>query len=137
MITLLGTLLGLLGASLPHFMNFWKIKADNNQELALMRLQLEAIEKQGSMKIDDVFVQGSFTDMSSARELAAKEPKGYRWMEAYVASVRPTLSYFLFFLYAWAKTSGITAVWSEEDSVLVATMFSFYFGSRVFDKIRR
>lgn len=137
MITLLGSLLGFFGSALPHFFSLLRDRVDHKHELELLRLQLEALEKQGSMKIDDNLISSSFSDVDSARKLAAREPKGYKLMEAYSASIRPTLALALFLLYAWAKYSGIAPVWTDEDQILVATMFAFYFGNRIFDKFKK
>ena len=138
MITLLGSLLGFLGAAFPDFLKLFKEKADRKHELAILQLQLE-LQKQGhSNRLEEIYVEA---DIAESKALYKTYNTGIRWVDALNGTVRPVVAYCFFLLYASVKIMHFSAdmpwlLWTEEDQAIFAGIISFYFGQRAMGKVR-
>lgn len=145
MITLLGSLLGFFASAFPELIGFFKARQDNAQELAMYSLQMQAMQIQGSQKMDELVAQGDIASIQAAH--TPQQSTGIRWIDGLVGSVRPILTYFFFFLYAGMKAyqiyhTGANLIdtpwlfWTEEDESIFASIICFWFGSRMMEKHR-
>jgi hypothetical protein len=141
MLTLLGSALGLFTSFLPKVMDYFQNKQDNAHELAML-------EKVHSNQMEMTAIDASIREVETIHEHDASMKSGYKWMDAYRASVRPTLAYGFFLLFVFVEVSayilllrsGMGAmdatqiVWDAEMNALWAAIVSFYFGNRSFRK---
>jgi len=150
MIAILGAVLGLLGSALPEALKIWRQKQDYKQELAIMNLQIEAAEKAGEQRLEEIEIQGDIDDVISARKHDKKTD--IRWIEGLRASVRPVITYAFFGLYAVVKiaqyrmimadttigvdwTTAVEMIWNVDEVAIFATIISFWFGGRMMKKV--
>lgn len=144
MITLLGSLLGLLGAAFPDILKIFRDKADKEHELKILMLQMDQ-QKQGyAQRLEEIRTNADITESVA---LYKTYHSGIRWVDALNGSVRPVLAYAFFLLYASAKYMQFTFIpsgsvqllwglWQAEDQAIFAGIISFYFGQRAMSKLR-
>ena len=149
MLTILGSLIGFGSSFLPSVLDFYKLKEDNKQELALMDKQAELTRITAEFERDKAEVQALSAETVALYQQASTE-KNDGWVGAYRASVRPTISYLFLLFYIGIKSfalfgmiqyegmmikDALPLVWSNDvDSPILASIISFYFGSRMFRK---
>ncbi len=150
MLTLLGTLFGFLSSGIPHIVDFFKDKSDKKHELEMMDKQIQAQKELQTQKLEEVKLQASIEEIKDVYEFA-KQPMGFKIMEALNASVRPLITYGFFFLFVYLTVSILIfmanasmnafqikeAVWDEETKSLFAAIISFWFGSRQWQKTQK
>ena len=153
MIALLSALLGFGSSILPEFFKQKQDARDKAHELALMDRQAQ------------INLQSNQVDLEKTIELAlgnqaVQLQESYRadlravkqsWVAAYSASVRPTLTYAFFILYALVKLGqfwvllhptlpwqtsasvmqALAMIWSEEDTAIFSAVVAFWFGDRM------
>jgi len=149
MLTIIGSLIGFGSSFLPSVLDFFKQKEDNKQELALMDKQAELTRITAEFERDKAEVQALSAETVALYQQASTE-KNDGWVGAYRASVRPTISYLFLLFYIGIKSfalfgmiqyegmmikDALPLVWSNDvDSPILASIISFYFGSRMFRK---
>lgn len=149
MLTIIGSLIGFGSSFLPSVLDFFKQKEDNKQELALMDKQAELTRITAEFERDKAEVQALSAETVALYQQASTE-KNDGWVGAYRASVRPTISYLFLLFYIAIKSfalfgmiqyegmmikDALPLVWSNNvDSPILASIISFYFGSRMFRK---
>tara|TARA_R110000824_G_scaffold328271_5_gene515129 strand:- start:4577 stop:5026 length:450 start_codon:yes stop_codon:yes gene_type:complete len=149
MLTIIGSLIGFGSSFLPSVLDFFKQKEDNKQELALMDKQAELTRITAEFERDKAEVQALSAETVALYQQASTE-KNDGWVGAYRASVRPTISYLFLLFYISIKSfallgmiqyegmmikDALPLVWSNDvDSPILASIISFYFGSRMFRK---
>ena len=149
MLTIIGSLIGFGSSFLPSVLDFFKQKEDNKQELALMDKQAELTRITAEFERDKAQVQALSAETVALYQQASTE-KNDGWVGAYRASVRPTISYLFLLFYIGIKSAALFGmiqyegmlikdalplVWSNEvDAPILASIISFYFGSRMFRK---
>jgi len=146
MITLITAALSFLGSFIPDGLKLLQDKRDKEHELAVMNLQMTMQEKGINAKFDEVAEQSYATQMNAIQESYRKELElSGKIMSIYSASVRPTITYLMFSLYAAVKIAAICvalasnttwvlpilAIWTVFDEALLGAVFGFWFGSRV------
>jgi hypothetical protein len=155
MIALLSALLGFGSSILPEFFKSFQDRRDKAHELAMLKVQAEMdaartagdLEKtlQAAIATQNVAVQESYrTDVEANKEANP-------WVNAYSATVRPTITYAFFLLYALVKYSqfwllvhptlpwqegmtmaaAIASIWTEEDVAIFSAVIAFWFGDRM------
>lgn len=148
MLTIIGSLLGFLGSSIPSILGIMEKKEDNKLQYELMKLQSE-ITKQGA-EIDLTKFKAMAMDNEHARliehDIAMQKDTGaISWLRK---SVRPVITYMFFALFAAVKISSlyvamettgsfntaIQIVWDPETQGIFAAIISFWFGSRAIEK---
>lgn len=149
MLTIIGSLIGFGTSFLPSILDFFKEKESNRHELALMDKQAELTRITAEFERDKAEVQALSAETVALYQQASTE-KNDGWVGAYRASVRPTISYLFLLFYIGIKSfslygmieyegmmikDALPLVWSPEvDSPILASIISFYFGSRMFRK---
>jgi len=147
MLTILASLLGFFTSAIPDVLAFFKQKQDHKQELDIMDKQLQAKRESAGQKLQQINVQA---DIEETRTIYKTYNTGVKWVDAYNGTVRPTIAYAFFILYAVVK--GLiyvslpdsvpiedikTILWTQEDAAIFAGIISFYFGQRAMAKLRR
>jgi hypothetical protein len=153
MIALFSALLGFASSILPEFFKQHQDARDKAHELALLDRQ-SAIEFQRAAVDLDKSIQAALAVQSIAvqesyrTDVAANKAS---WVSAYSASVRPTITYAFFLLYAAVKSaqfwlllhpelpwqtastlaSALAAIWTEEDIAIFSAVIAFWFGDRM------
>ncbi len=155
-VTLLGTLIGFFGAALPECFKLLKGWQDGRQELAILRLQIEAQAQAHSERLEEIVTAADINDSLAAR--APMQLVGIRWLDGLNASVRPVLAYGFFGLYVAVKAAQfqllahaaslpwlaasphagtLVALWTQEDAAILSAIVAFYFGGRALEKARK
>lgn len=137
MLTLLGSLLGFFGSTLPDIFKLIRDRSDKKHELAVMALQMQATREGNQAKLDAIETEAFNNRVSSETK---RDEKASQFFINLNASVRPVITYCIFFLYAGVKVAIIYGgysdkIWDEEDSAMLAGVFSFYFGQRGMAKL--
>jgi hypothetical protein len=137
MLTLLGSLVGFFGSMLPDILKMFRDKSDKKHELAVLKLQMEREEK-GFIAKQEAITAEAFSNRVIAE--TKRDERASPWIIDLNASVRPVISYAMFFLYAGVKVAIIYGgysgeIWGEEDSATFAGIMSFYFGQRSMSKL--
>lgn len=145
MITLLSTLVGLLGAALPDAVRMFQDRADRKHELAILKLQMEQQDKGHVHRLEEIHTQA---DIAESNALYQTYHSGVTWVDALNGTVRPILAYVFFLVYAtlkfalWlslaqtATPERLLMLWGEEDHAIFVAIISFYFGQRAMRKAR-
>ena len=109
MLSLFSTLGGLLISGLPKLLDFFQNKADQKQELALSRIQVElqlqmmaqgfaAQERMEEIRTDQIAMQSEAQMTEAALKHDEKVlEKASQWVANYVGTVRPTVTYIFVF----------------------------------------
>lgn len=139
MISIISALLGFAGSMIPELLHLFKDKADREHELKILSLQLEQQKLGNAARLEEIRVQ---TDSAEIQALYKTWQSGVKWVDAYNASVRPSLAYAFFLLYTVVKCMQFHnntpwLLWNEEDQAIFAGIISFYFGQRAFSKMRK
>lgn len=153
MLSLLGALVGLLGAGLPRLIGYFETKQNHAAELAMLNaqgdLQLKLAETGHMAKMAEMNVTADVTT-DLAAFAASMRPSGVAWVDGLNALVRPILTLAFFGLYASVKVATyvvlmhdggstadiIVSLWGNEDWSIWAAVVCFWFGSRAFGKER-
>ncbi len=148
MLTLIGTIIGLLGSMLPEWLKLAKAKEDHKQELEILKVQFEMSKVEHQYKLEEINVQADVAESQALYQNAQPRITGVKWIDAtlelYNGIVRPTVTFAFVFFYGLVKyaqynllqTSGSTiwssiqALWSSEDFAVFSTIIAFYFGGR-------
>lgn len=170
MIAFLSALLGFGSSILPEFFKGFQDKRDKEHELAMLRVQAEMEAKRATADLDKTIAQaiaaqgvavqesyrGDIAALSGGTESdgddknSASKNSG-SWIIAYSASVRPTITYAFFLLYAAVKFSqfwllvhptlpwqegmtmaaAIASIWNDEDVAIFSAVIAFWFGDRM------
>lgn len=148
MIALIGTIMGLVGSALPALISYFQKKDDYKHELDIMALQIKNTELLGQQKLQEISAE-----IDKAQMIAIYQPQqliGNKFMDGFVASVRPVIAYAFFILYAGVKVSNyfvlyhagadttwseaLQLIWTENDLAIFCTVLSYYFGGRALQK---
>ena len=148
MLSLVGTILGLLGGLLPELLKFFNNKEDHRHEAAMGQLQIDSMKLQGQIKLEEINATADIEEAKAIYAQAEQKITGVRWIDGlvalYASSVRPTLTYGFFLLYGFVKLSAFityseagwkwnqvaTQIWTQEDFAVFSTIMAFWFGSR-------
>lgn len=137
MITLLGALLGFLGAAFPEVMKVWREKQDKAHELQIMDRQME-LQKAGHMQQLEAI--GAWADIAEMKAVYATYTTNIPWVDALNGTVRPVLAYAFFALFVFVKIQQAIhtpwQIWMDDDRAIFAGIISFYFGQRAMQKYR-
>jgi hypothetical protein len=158
MIALFSALLGFASSILPEFFKQHQDARDKAHELALLEKQSELAAQRAAVDLDK-----SIQAALAAQAVAVQE--SYRadvranpdsWVNVYSASVRPTITYAFFLLYALVKFSQLwlllhpslpwqnqisfaaatVSIWSDEDIAIFSAVIAFWFGDRMLKQRR-
>jgi hypothetical protein len=129
MLSLISTLGGLLISGLPKLLEYFQAKADQNHEVAMMKLQTErelqlaaagfaAQAKMEEIRTEQVAME---TDARMTQAALAHDEKvlerASRWVANYVGTVRPTVTYL--FVFELMALNGFMAFYLWEHPELI------------------
>ena len=160
MITLLSTVVSFLAGGLPQILGFFQDRSDKKQEMEMARLQTErelAMAKEGylaqlkveEIRTDQVRMQTNADVHKSLLEHDMAIGQGAStWVVNLRASVRPVITYCMFFMLCFINVFGawyavqqgtpfketLDLLWDSETQTLFASIISFWFGSQAFAK---
>lgn len=155
MMTLLAALIGFAGSFLPDLLKFLRQREDNKQELAVLNLQIKRDKLQGEQRIREIEVEADAREVEAIHAEFKDRKPTYAWVEAYIQSVRPTITYAFFGMYSVVKFAqlklaifalgdgqetifrAIAAVWHENDAALLTAIVCFWFGQRAMKHVRK
>lgn len=157
MLTILGSLLGFAGSTIPSIVDHFKAKEENKLTLEVLRMQGELAKEKAD--IDLIKFRAMAQDNEHQRlinhDIALANSKGpLSWLRT---SVRPVITYLFFALFATVKVASMNValeeargadgvldakefniameqVWDDETAGIFAAIISFWFGRRALEK---
>lgn len=144
MITLLSTLLGLIGSFVPQVIKIYDKKLEYAQELQILQLQAQIATQKHNQQLEEIAVQA---DVKQYDTIYKTFYSGNSWIDGLNALVRPVITFSFFGLYVYIKyiqfgyVQGAdfhtiySVLWAQEDQALFSSIIAFYFGNRTFNKI--
>jgi hypothetical protein len=160
MITLLSTLVSFLAGGLPKILDFFQDRADKKQEVELVRMQTErelALAERGfiaqarveEIRTDQIAMQTQVQEREAmyAHDIAIGQGAS-QWVVNLRASVRPVITYGMFFMlvavnvfgaaYAWHMgvpfEQALEILWDEDSAIVFSSIIAFWFGTQAFGK---
>ena len=148
MLSLIGTILGLLGSLAPEIIKYFKQKQDHKHELATLSVQADMAKAGHQYRMEEINVIGDIESEKAVYKAAEIKLTGNKILDGLLAfyngTVRPTIAYAYFGLYALVKyamyqmyiTSGVKShaaiikIWNSEDMAVFSTIMAFYYGGR-------
>ena len=149
MLTLIGTIIGLLGSLAPEILKYFTQKEKDRHEVEISKLEMEKIKLQGQITITTMESQADISSEQQVYQAAKQVTTGWKFIdgicELYNTSVRPTITYMFMGTYMLVKyaifmsysTAGYTwnqaiqAIWNTEDFAVFSTIMAFWFGGRM------
>jgi hypothetical protein len=147
MLTLISTLVGLLGSFIPGLLNFFTTRQNNDYQLELIKLQMAAAREGQQLQID---AAQSKADIEQQQLLYSYDAgtSGSKLVDALRATVRPIITYVFFglwcmiefvtFFYAIHQGMSfdqiIPLIWTNNNEAVFVTIIAFWFGARLLDK---
>ena len=158
MLTLLGSLLGFAGSTVPSILDLFKEKDEKKSQMEMFKLQLEAKEKGVDLDIRVLEARSDMEDRKADREeqqrllqhdISLGSQGGF--INSLRAFVRPFITYVFFLTFIGVKVTlvwntiknggdlnaTLDVVWDEQTEALFAAIISFWFGSRAMPKLRK
>ena len=151
--TLMGSALGLLGATVPKIFDMVDDHQDRKHELEMVKLNIEASKVQHTLKLEEINAQA---DIAQSRAIYKHDssiqttPGGF--INGLRGSVRPLVTYIFlswfistkaFALYALVSLEGIMIsaampiIYDDGSAALFSCIVSFWFGSRSYNKFKK
>lgn len=155
MLTIIGTILGLLGSLMPELLKYFRLKEDHKHETEMARLQMDQLRLQGQIRLEEINAQADIEESKALYEAAEQKITGVRWIDAivslYSSSVRPTVTYLFIAFYGLVKYAQyhlyagsvdletgvigskwevLKVMWNSEDTAALMTILAFWFGGR-------
>ena len=147
MLTLLGSLLGLLGSFVPEILKHLRDQSDKGHELELLDRQLRLRRRKQQDSLEYLEALHGLAETDALYHHA--RPVHIPWVDSLSGAVRPLITYTFFLLYVGVKVSeglllygGVAPevlllhLWHPEDQALFAAVMSFWFGQRSLIKRR-
>lgn len=148
MLTLFSSIFGIVSGLLPAILRMWERRYEQQHEKEMLQIRLEGIAKGVEISAQ---MEDSRNLVREGIDLRAHDSSiAYNGsIETLRASVRPVITYSFFGLFCFIKilvalklsATGVPieqlfkAIWSEEETVLLAAILSFWFGSRITTKL--
>lgn len=160
MITLLTTLVSFLAGGLPKLLDFFQDRSDKKHELALAQMQREkeleamklgflAQQRVEEIRTDQIAMQTAVQERESIynHDIAIGQGAS-QWVTNMRASVRPAITYGLFFLFVFVEVAGffyalrsnveftvvLDQLWDDETQLIWSSVVAFWFGTQAFSK---
>jgi len=150
MLSIIGTIIGLLGSFLPKLLELWKVKEDHKHELNVLQIQADMAKQQHLYRMEEIQVQADVASEQAVYKQATVQYTGVRFVDGllalYQGTVRPTITYLFMIGYLTVKyaqyrviTSNevtdiweiIWRLWNSEDMAAFMTIIGFWFGGRL------
>ena len=145
MLTLISSVLGFGTSFLPKILGFFEEKRDQAHELRMMDKQLEMQIQLGNQKMQMMNVEADIRETETLHKTHAQiTKKGSQWVINLSASVRPVITYCVFFSYftlvlllafGYIDNAMFALLWAADGMApLFAGIVSFWFGQRTFNR---
>jgi hypothetical protein len=152
---LMGSIFGGLFRLAPEILKFMDKKNERQHELSMFQLQTDLEKLRGEFRMEEKYVDYSISQMDTIKEAfkeQAETAKAAGWFMAFIsASVRPGITWFLFFMYAGVKAAAIMLAfqanaswaevlvksWDEDDFGMLSMVLSFFFVGRSVEKYQK
>ena len=152
---LMGSIFGGLFRLAPEILKFLDKKNERQHELSMFQLQTDLEKLRGEFRMEEKYVDYSISQMDTIKEAfkeQAETAKAAGWFMAFIsASVRPGITWFLFFMYAGVKAAAIMLAfqanaswaevlvksWDEDDFGMLSMVLSFFFVGRSVEKYQK
>jgi len=149
MLSIVGTMVGLLGSFIPKLLDYFKIKADHKHELEVLKVQVDMIRLGHQYRMEEISTQADVASEQAVYRHAELKYTGVRWIDGilalYSGTIRPTITYlfvgtYIFVKYAQLqvlKSAGgniweiVWKLWNSEDMAAFMCILGFWFGGRL------
>lgn len=152
-LTILSTLLGILSSAIPNLLSIWEKSLEAKYQLELLRLKNEAAKAGLDTSKDIVDMQTLVQEGENVRAYDSQIDGGI-FINALRASVRPVITYTIFFLFIFVKMSSFVlvvrqglsvenvdfamkAIFDDNSMAIFSAIVGFWFGSRAIEKFAR
>lgn len=152
MLAILSGLFGFISSMAPDVLSLIRESSDKKHELQVMEKQAELGLKQAQSEQLKAETDADARIYEAATKAATAELKlaEKSWIAAYSATVRPTITYGMFLLYAvikiklvlyvmgtlsgpalpWTVEAAVLVMWTEFDASILSFSLCYWFGSR-------
>lgn len=139
----LAPVLGALAGLIPAFLQYMSLKANNDRDIELRKLELQAAAQGYTFQLSLEQAKADTVQQDHIYSFA-NQPSGYRWVDALAVIVRPYIT-FLIFNFWWLLKLGvfvaavnaaltlqqiIPLVWTDADAGMLGSVIGFWFGNR-------
>lgn len=145
--------MGIVSSTIPSLISYWSKKKDQEYELALTQLRIDAASKglQVSREIEDI--KATVSEGNNLRSTDA-ELDGGQFINSLRASVRPVITYTLFAVFIGVKffvaaiilmkgdlnvanmKLAFDAILDDNTMAITSTVIGYYFGARALEKFQ-
>lgn len=148
MLTLIGTLLGLVGSWAPTVMKYFENKQQNQHEIAMLDLKAKYAAQGAQIDIAKIEAESAAREGESVRTHDAAVDGG-QFINGIRASIRPFITYFFFFAFIGIKgyvlfhvttlgglsiLQALPIVWDADTQAIFASIMAFWFGGRIIER---
>jgi hypothetical protein len=158
MMTLLGSLIGIIARLVPEFIKFFDAKNDRKHELDMQDKALEFQKLKGFQKLDEITTAGQLKYEAESLNVLTEAirgqdaPSGVKWIDGFSKLMRPliTLQWVIllypsvvimsFIVLLTQNVPLITAlgtVWGQDEKSLVAGIVNFWFLDRILKRYQK
>lgn len=144
MITAITGILAALTGMVPGILQFFTMKANNAQQLAIEQLRIQAAKDGVALQIDLANSQSDIQQQQHLYDFAAGA-SGIKWVDALSVLVRPVITIVVFGMWVTVELAllysaltnefGIAAVadavWDENTQQVFMAIVGFWFGNRM------
>lgn len=149
-LTILSTILGILSSSIPTLLSIWEKNVETKYQIELLKLRNEAAKAGLDTSKDITDMQTLVQEGTNLRAYDSQIDGGV-YINALRASVRPVITYTIFFLFIFVKMSsfmlvvnqGLTvqnvdfamkSIFDDSTMAIFSAIVGFWFGSRAIEK---
>lgn len=139
----LAPILGALAGLIPAFLQYKTLKANNDRDIQLKRLELQAAAQGYTFQINLEQAKADTVQQDHIYSFA-NQPSGYRWVDALAVLVRPYITFVTFNFWWLLKLAVFVAsvnaaltlqqivplVWTHADAGMLGSIVGFWFGNR-------
>ncbi len=148
MLTLLGTLLGLVGSWAPKIMEYFQLKQQQKHELDMLEMKAKYAAQGAQLDIAKIEAESAAKEGESVRIHDSSIDGGW-FINALRASIRPVITYLffatfvaikLYVLYHVTAVGGLSVIqalpiiWDTDTQAIFASIMAFWFGGRIIEK---
>ncbi|MBE3137638.1 MAG: hypothetical protein IMZ43_09665 [Thermoplasmata archaeon] len=149
MLSIVGTIVGLLGSFIPKLLDYFKVKEDHKHELAVLQVQAEMAKSEHTYRMEEVNIRGDIESERAVYKQAELKYTGVKWIDGilalYSGTIRPTITYLFMGSYIFVKYAQLRVItaaggdlwntvwklWNSEDMAALMCILGFWFGNRM------
>ena len=145
MFSILGSLIGFAGSTVPSIIDIFKAKQENAFKLKMLEAQAKYKVQEQKAKTDTAEVAGVYAHSQTIQSKASK------WSVTLSSTVRPVVTYMIIILWLSVKLLAVVQlymdggelykvidkIFNDYDAGLMSSICCFWFGSRSIEKMRK